>query len=212
MPKRADQAKTKNGPYLRPLLVHVPIGLVLFRLALAPLILCLGLFHARLPVPGWVFILLLTAGILSDIFDGIIARRLGVASAGLRRMDSQTDMLFWLSIAVASYLIHPEIVWRHAWELGLLIASEVLCYSVSFLRFGRETCTHSYLAKIYGLALFAGMVSMLGLGQGGAPVHLMFGVGMVTNFDVLLIVLLLPEWGHDIPSSLHALQRRRAAA
>jgi CDP-diacylglycerol--glycerol-3-phosphate 3-phosphatidyltransferase len=185
------------------------MGLVAFRLLLAPLILLLGLFRVA---PGWVFVVLMTAGILSDIFDGIIARRLGVATALLRRMDSQADLLFWTSIFVAASRLHPDIVSRHAPELIALLVSEALCYVVSFIRFRRQTSTHSYLAKTFGVGLFIGMLAILGFGQGGLPVHVMSGIGLLANADVVLIILLLPQWDHDIPSSLHALRRRRAAA
>ena len=59
-------------------------------------------FHvARL---GYVFdeqytkliVALLFLGLLSDVLDGIIARKQNT-SAKMRRLDSQTDMIFWLS-------------------------------------------------------------------------------------------------------------------
>jgi CDP-diacylglycerol--glycerol-3-phosphate 3-phosphatidyltransferase len=44
----------------------------------------------------------LVAGFLSDAYDGILARRLGVATESLRRLDSLADTLFYAAaLAVA---------------------------------------------------------------------------------------------------------------
>jgi CDP-diacylglycerol--glycerol-3-phosphate 3-phosphatidyltransferase len=170
----------------------------------------LALLRRSFFTPGWVFLLILAAGILSDIFDGVIARRVGVVSARLRRQDSQTDLIFWLGASAAAVLLHPDVVRRHGLELSILVGLEICCYGVSFIRFGKETCTHAYSAKVYGIGLFVGMASVLGFGSGGWPLHAMFVAGLIAGIDVIAIVLLLPGWTYDVPSSYHALQIRRA--
>ena len=73
--------------------MNIPILLILFRLVLAPIILLLAYFigeNAKLAI-----IILMYLGLISDILDGIIARKNNTSSAKLRRMDSQTDMIFW---------------------------------------------------------------------------------------------------------------------
>ena len=53
---------------------------------------------------GPIVLVLMYLGLISDILDGIIARKQQVSSARLRRLDSQTDMVFWLSI-VATWML-----------------------------------------------------------------------------------------------------------
>lgn len=60
---------------------------------LAPLI--LGLVYFLREESRVIVIILMYLGLFSDIFDGIIARHLNVSSSKLRRLDSQTDMVFW---------------------------------------------------------------------------------------------------------------------
>jgi CDP-diacylglycerol--glycerol-3-phosphate 3-phosphatidyltransferase len=43
-------------------------------------------------------------GLLTDIFDGIIARKVGVSSEKLRRLDSQTDLVFLAFVGICSLL------------------------------------------------------------------------------------------------------------
>lgn len=185
-------------------LIKLPIGLIIFRLCLAPTVIGVAYFSYS---PTLLFILV-SMGLLSDIFDGIFARRLSIASAKLRRMDSQTDLIFWLSVLLAAHIAHPEVVKGVRFELLILLGLEILCYLVSFMRFGKETCTHAYSAKCYGLFLSAGLISILCFGVSGIVFHACFIVGIISGLDVIFITLLLPHWSHDVPSSFHAFQRR----
>ena len=187
-----------------------PACLIGFRFLLGITCVSLALLHRSFSTPGWVFLLILTTGILSDIFDGVIARRTGTVSASLRRQDSQTDLIFWLAAGAAAVILHPDIVRRHSLELLILIGLEICCYGVSFIRFGKETCTHAYSAKVYGIGLFVGMASVLGFGSGGWPLHAMFAAGVIAGIDVVAIILILPGWTYDVPSSYHAFRIRRA--
>jgi CDP-diacylglycerol--glycerol-3-phosphate 3-phosphatidyltransferase len=158
---------------------YVPFSLIAVRFLLALLFLAFGLMHRSIAVPGIVFTFILVIAVLSDIFDGVIARRVGVADERLRRMDSQTDILFWVSAFIAAWLIHPGIVMAHGFEISLLIGFEIVLYLVSWARFGKGSSTHAYSAKAYGLGLLVGMI-------------------------------VLPAWAHDVPTVYHALGLRRA--
>ena len=68
-------------------LALIPLSLTLLRATLAPLL--VYLVHYA-PDPEW-FALCLVIALLSDIFDGVIARKLDVATPALRRLDSIAD-------------------------------------------------------------------------------------------------------------------------
>ena len=152
---------------------------------------------------------LIVLGLLSDVADGIVARHLGTATASLRRWDSQADMLFWLAVFASAFFVRPAVMQAEYWYFVGLLAGQTLCYVVSFVRFGREMSTHAFSAKMLGLGLLVAFVSIIGFGQGGAVVRFVFGLGMVSQADVLLIILLLPRWTHDIPSAYHAYRLRK---
>ncbi len=149
-------------------------------------------------------ILLVFLGLLSDIFDGIIARRLGISSEKLRRMDSQTDLVFWLCVAWCSWILNPEIIIENAYSIAVIFIMEVLTYVFSFMKFRKETCTHAILSKLWGVILLLAFVSMIGFGHAGIPFFLAVFFGIVGHIDVYLIIYFLPKWTHDVPSSYHA--------
>ena len=77
--------------------------LTLLRMALAPVVLWLA-FHRP---SGPAFAACLAAAFVSDVFDGVIARRLHVATPGLRRLDSAADSVFYLAATAAAWHLHP---------------------------------------------------------------------------------------------------------
>jgi len=180
----------------------LPYLLIATRFILAPVILLLAFFKGM--ESGFLIVALMYFGLLTDIFDGIIARKVGVSSEKLRRMDSQTDLVFWLSLGFAAYLLNPELI-KNEWRgVLLIIIMEALCYMVSIWKFGKETCTHAFLSKMWGLSLLIAFTYLIGFQQTGWAFYLTVGLGFVSHIDVILIILLLPKWQYDVPSSYHA--------
>ncbi|KUJ63310.1 CDP-alcohol phosphatidyltransferase [Flavobacteriaceae bacterium CRH] len=149
-------------------------------------------------------VLLMIFGLLTDIFDGIIARKVGVSSEKLRRMDSQVDLVFWICVGWCAWLLNPEIIIEHKYAIISIFVMEGLTYVFSFLKFKKETCTHALLSKLWGITLLVAFVSMIGFGHAGIPFFLAVFFGIIGHIDVYLIIYFLPKWTHDVPSSYHA--------
>jgi CDP-diacylglycerol--glycerol-3-phosphate 3-phosphatidyltransferase len=181
---------------------NLPLMLIGFRFLLAPIILILA-YWGRQEAKS-IIIILMYLGLISDIFDGIIARNMGVSDSKLRRLDSQTDMIFWMSIGVATYLIFPQLILSHWHYILPIFIMEGCCYAISILKFGKETCTHAFLSKMWGLSLLACFTSLLGFNYVGFPFYMAIFLGLISHIDRLIITMLLPAWTHDIPSSYHA--------
>lgn len=193
--------------YLKYTLLYIPMALVGLRFAFACLILTLAYFMKS--DAAVICTILMGLGLFSDIIDGIIARRLGVATPLLRRLDSQCDLIFWLSCLTSAHLMYP-LLWHQTWlAITLLLALETILYCISFLKFKREACTHAYSAKLYGLGLGMGVGEIMLYGNTGIAWNLMTIFGVLACIDALLILIILPRWTHDIPSFWHAWQKRR---
>lgn len=194
------------GPLASSFLRALPISLTILRLVLGPVMIALAAWAPR-PQP-WL-LMALWAAILSDIFDGIIARRVGVATPLLRRLDSQCDLVFWLCALGAVAVLHWPIL-RAGWPIILpIILMEAGIYGLSYLRFGREACTHAYSAKAFGLALLYAFTAILGFGEGWWSLRILLIVYSISWVDIVLILLILPEWTNDVPSAYHAWLVRR---
>lgn len=189
---------------------RIPVLLIIFRLLLAPVILFITwkFGHSAKPL----ILLLMYLGLFSDIFDGIIARHLKVSSQGLRRFDSQTDMIFWVSIGVSTWILYPQLIKDNAIPIVVVFIMEGLCYAISIIRFGRETCTHAFLSKMWGITLLIAFTSLIGFNYAGFPFALAIVMGIISHIDRILITLILPAWTHDIPSAYHAYLIRKGVA
>jgi CDP-diacylglycerol--glycerol-3-phosphate 3-phosphatidyltransferase len=119
-------------------------------------------------------------------------------------MDSQIDVVFWLCTGWCAWLLNPEIIVDNSYAIITIFIMEALTYVFSFLKFGKETCTHAILSKFWGITLFAAFISVIGFGYGGIPLALAVIFGVLSHIDVYIIILLLPVWMHDVPSCYHA--------
>ena len=181
---------------------RLPLLLIAFRFLLAPVMLYLGYFYKS--TYSQLIVAILIAGLLSDIFDGIIARKQNTSTPTLRRLDSQTDMIFWLCAGFTAWFIWPDVIRANQQVVYILLGMEALCYLVSFLRFGKETCSHAYLSKFWGLTLLAAFIDLILNGQAGFLFYFCLMAGIISHLDRILITLILPKWQHDVPSAYHA--------
>ncbi|WP_308003717.1 CDP-alcohol phosphatidyltransferase family protein [uncultured Chryseobacterium sp.] len=181
--------------------------LIATRFCLAPIILLSAYFKGE--ESRFLILSLMYFGLLTDIFDGIIARKAGVSSEKLRRLDSQTDLIFWLSLGFAAYFLNSELI-KNEWKgVALIFVMEALCYVISWLKFGKETCTHAFLSKMWGLSLLIAFTYLIGFQQAGWAFYLTVVLGFIAHIDVILIILILPKWQYDVPSSYHAWKIRK---
>lgn len=182
--------------------LNLPQKLILFRFLLAPIIIGLAYFIGENSKS--LILILMYLGLISDILDGIVARKKNISSERLRRLDSQVDMIFWLSLGISTWILYPDIIKNNAPAIWMILGMEIACYVISILKFKKETCTHAFLSKIWGLTLLAAFTSLIGFNHAGIPFYLAIVFGLISHIDVILIILILPKWTHDIPSAYHA--------
>jgi len=185
----------------------LPFILIYSRLAIGLTIILLSV--ARVDHYIFFAITLLTIGLLTDIFDGIIARKLNISTQLLRRLDSTIDQVFFISIAVATYIQCPDFFKTNATKLIVLFGFEALAYLLSFLKFRKEIATHSIGAKIWTLLLFATLIQIIVQCQSVALFNLCFWTGLLTRLEIMAIIFTLKQWTNDVPSIYHAVKLRQ---
>lgn len=183
------------------------LALTLLRLALAPALVLM----VEAQAPGWTFAAALCTGFVSDVFDGVVARRFGVATSFLRRLDSAVDIVFYVAVAYAAWRLYPAAFGGIKWWVAVIVAGEAVNHVIALRKFGREPSYHAWSAKCWGLLLFLGLFLLLGMGV-SSLLPLVIGVGLVAQLEVLAITLVLTEWQHDVPSVWHAYRARQATA
>jgi phosphatidylglycerophosphate synthase len=184
---------------------NIPLLLTALRAVLAPVLLLLAWYYPRPAAFGVCLIL----AFLSDVFDGILARRLNVATPGLRRLDSVADSVFYVAALLAAWHLHSTELQVYLPALVVLGALEVVRYAFDLWKFRREAAYHLWSSKLWGICLFVGFFSLLVLGRGGLFAGVPIYVGILVDIEGLAVSFVLREWKSDVPTIVHAWRLRR---
>ena len=180
------------------------MGLTVLRLLLAPVLVWLVYASA----PGVVFASVVLVAFVSDYFDGVIARKLGVASAELRHFDSRADLVFYATAAWAVWRLHPDVVRSVAIPALVVVGLDVVRHVFDFAKFGRDVAYHAWSSKVWGLSLALALVLLMGFGVSQPFIGITVILGLIAQIEGLLISVALPVWTHDVPTLIHALRIR----
>jgi phosphatidylglycerophosphate synthase len=152
---------------------------------------------------------LIVTALLSDIFDGVLARRWHCDTAAVRLFDSMADTFFYAGVVVALWVGKPA-VWA-SWRgpvLGLL-GIEAVRIAFDLAKFGKPASYHSYLAKTWGLVLAAAIVTVFAAGHATVLLTAAIALGVACNVEGIAMSLMLPVWQNDVKTLAVAWRLRR---
>ena len=184
-------------------LKRIPGLLVGFRFVVALLL----LWDALDRTTGIWFLVGYVAAVLSDIFDGIIARRLGVSTVQLRQADSWADICLYVCIAISAWLVYPQVIVDFALPLSIAIGAQLVLFATSLVKFGKFPSFHTYTAKAWGITLLIATVGLFGFGYTDT-LWLAIGFCVLNSLEEIAMTIILPQWQHDVLSLFHALKLR----
>jgi CDP-diacylglycerol--glycerol-3-phosphate 3-phosphatidyltransferase len=154
---------------------------------------------------------LIIVALLSDIFDGVLARRWKCDTAAVRLFDSIADIVFYAGCAIALWMRHPSVVRSFALPIAAVVGLELSCLAVAFVKFGRLPSYHSYLAKTWGLVLASAMVAAFVTKDPVGWMVAALALGALSNLEGLTMSLMMPVWQQDVKTLAVAWRLRRIA-
>jgi len=170
---------------------YVPNILSVSRIILAGVLLLVK------PLSVHFFIIYIVCGV-SDIVDGIIARRFKVSSALGSRLDSIGDVVLTL---IVLYIILPIIqlpAWLLVWIL-LIIVLRFVSVGIAIYRYHKPSLLHTILNRLVALALFLFPFSLLFLNTLTIPIILSI-VASVAAIEEVLIMAMAPTLDPNVKS------------
>ncbi|MBD2578304.1 CDP-alcohol phosphatidyltransferase family protein [Oscillatoria sp. FACHB-1406] len=190
---------------LTKLLPYLPTSLVLLRFCLAPVLLA-DAFDGN---TSQLFIVAFVAAFLSDIFDGVIARRLDVSTAKLRQADSWADVALYACVSASALLVRPDAIAVFRIPLLTVVFVQLWWWVANLLKYGKPASYHTYSAKLWGLSLFIAAIALFGFHYSGVTLWLAIIIGILHTLEEIAMTSILPVWTHDVLSFKHALQLRQ---
>ena len=188
------------------LLKSIPVGLTALRLLLAPVL----VWMVYVDAPSLLFAAVVLVAFASDYFDGVIARRLGVATPALRHFDSRADLVFYATAAWTVWMRRPDVARSVAIPALVVIGLDVLRYIFDFAKFGRDVAYHAWSSKAWGLSLALALILLLGFGITRPFVPIAVWLGIAAQIEGLSISMILTRWTTDVPTIFRAINLRKA--
>jgi CDP-diacylglycerol--glycerol-3-phosphate 3-phosphatidyltransferase len=148
-----------------------------------------------------IIIVLIVLGLLSDIFDGVIARKYNVATDRIRKLDSNVDILFTVSILTGIFILNNKII-EYLPEIIFIISLELVTYLAYWIRFKKQPSNHSYLTKVFGVVLFFNFCMIIGWNN-FEFLKLLMIISTISYIDGFAILFRLKHWKTDNKSVFH---------
>ena len=93
---------------------------------------------------------------LSDAFDGLVARKLGVQSSFGSALDSLSDLLFYGVMAAKLFPTFQRLLLPYQWAIiGVPTVLHFIAYIICAIKFSRFSAIHTYANKALGLLVYA---------------------------------------------------------
>lgn len=184
------------------LLATLPNLLSAFRAVCAPLLLALA-WHGA----DGVFLALFALGLVSDVLDGALARRLGQESEFGARLDQWADFALWVSFPLGAWWLWPQIVLREGLYVLLAIVCLLLPTAIAYAKYGAVPGYHTWSVKLGSVLMGIG-VPLLLIFDIAWPFRVAALFQLVCAVDEMGITYFLSECRHDVPSVFHAARQR----
>jgi CDP-diacylglycerol--glycerol-3-phosphate 3-phosphatidyltransferase len=190
--------KTKNT------LFTVPNLLSFYRIAAIPFVVWSLIAGNR-----EAFIVLICINLITDILDGLIARTFNLCTELGARLDSLADIGTFL-LSISGFLVFEmAFVAEHQSAFLILFGFYAAPQIISLVKFSRPTSFHLYSNKIVGYIQGIFIFTFFVCGYSKAWFYFMVVASCLGDFEVLLLVLLLPKLVSNAKSVFLILKRRR---
>lgn len=169
---------------------YVINGITLYRIIAAPFLLAL-LFTKQYEIFKW----LLGVSFFTDLIDGFLARKYKVTSILGTKLDSIGDDLTVLVAMIALFFLKFAFIKQHIIIFIMLLMLFLVQTTYAFIRYGKMTSFHTYLAKT--AALLQGIFLLLVFFTDEPNLILFYTAAIVTMLELteeIILVSLLPRW------------------
>src|SRR5690242_17597938 len=145
----------------------IPLLFIGMRFLLGPVLLWVALDCKSMSSGCSWFMVGFTAAFLSDVFDGVIARRLGVVTERLREYDGWVDTWFYIWIALSAWFTHMDAIIAFRVPLLVTLSTQLISWCIDLIKYRRFANYHAYSSKAWGVTLFVACIALFGFNDAG---------------------------------------------
>ncbi len=147
--------------------------------------------------------------IVSDIFDGIIARYLKISTIEKCQLDTKIDTVFWFSCLFYICINYTEFLQKHFLQIGILVFSEIGIIVLGLLKFQERISYHTIFSKFWALLLLWFFISLISSSKAEFSFSCSFWYGLFVQFEILAIASILDKPQTDVPNIISAIKLKK---
>lgn len=138
--------------------------------------------------------------LLTDVFDGIIARKIGLNAEKIRTHDSNVDVIFWILTLFSIFYLNATFLMENIVLISIVVGLELCTYIVGFFKFKRTVATHSLMAKAWTISLLIFLIDLTLTSSANISFWICIILGIISRLEIISIILVLKKWTTDVPS------------
>lgn len=175
-----------------------------YRVAAIPF-LVLALLYGDQKIFTW----LLLVSYSTDAIDGQLARRLNLCSARGAQLDSLGDQLTLIAGVIGMWVFLSDFVIAYKYPIILALSLYMLQMIIAYIKYGKATAFHTYMAKTSALIQGVFVLSALFF----SPVIWLFwvviGIGILETAEEITLIFMYKNWVKDVKGYFWALKDPR---
>ncbi len=175
-----------------------------YRIAAVPLLIILIWFGER-----ELFTWFLLWSYSTDAIDGYLARKLKITSARGSQLDSVGDQITFMLGLLGLLFFETDFIAENFVLIIIALAPYLLQMVIAYLKYGKATAFHTYLAKFSALVQGVFILWVLFFGPVYWLFYLMIIIGLLETLEEISLIFMYDNWVSDVKSIFYALKDKR---
>jgi len=175
-----------------------------YRIAAAPFLL-LVLWLGNREFFTW----LLLASYLTDAIDGFLARKLKITSPRGSQLDSFGDQITFVVGLIGLLVYELDFMKDHAFYIILVFVPYVFQMIIAFVKYGKATAFHTYLAKLSAITQAFFILWLLFFGPIYWLFYVMIVLGLLETIEEIALIFMYDKWVSGVKGIYWAFRDKR---
>ncbi len=175
-----------------------------YRIFAAPFLLGLIWFDEQL-----IFTCFLLISYLTDAIDGYLARKLKITSPRGSQLDSIGDQITLAVGLVGLFYFENEFIKKNIVLIFVVFIPYLIQMVIAYVRYGKATAFHTYLAKISAVLQSAFILWALFFSPEYSLFYTMIIIGLLETFEEITLIFMYENWVSDVKSIYWAYKDER---
>lgn len=175
-----------------------------YRIAAAPFLLIILWFGER-----ELFTWLLLVSYTTDMIDGFLARRYKITSARGSQLDSFGDQITLVVALIGLLVFERDFLIEHLFFIILAFVPYIFQMIVAFIKYGKATAFHTYLAKASAIVQGVFILWLLFFGPIYWLFYVMIVLGLLETIEEIALIYMYDNWVAGVKGIYWALRDKR---